>query len=142
MNKKKTSTHRQHHKKTQCLYCNQFTLFKEKGSVRISVARLIEWDTIICGSFCSLDCAIKYLQEAQEKKRKKQGSLRNEIVHLVNYIGDSSTACGEDVDDVKSRKEELTNSPNRATCEKCLDDYKLNIEDWKKRFCGLEDNGS
>lgn len=69
---RKTTVHAHHNRKTQCAYCNQFTLFKEKGYVRIDVARLIDWSTIISGSFCSLACAIKYLQEAQEKEKKKR----------------------------------------------------------------------
>lgn len=76
---KRTTVHRQHNRRTQCSYCHQYFLLKEEGVIRISVDRLIDWDAIINGRFCTFECAIKYLQEAEEKRKKKHGILTAEV---------------------------------------------------------------
>ncbi len=69
---KKTTVYREHNRKTQCEYCKQYTLIKYNGSIRIIIDRLVDRLAIIKGTFCSLDCAIQYLQELKDKTSKWQ----------------------------------------------------------------------
>lgn len=71
----KTLTHRQHHKRTQCLICKEFFLPQDTGYVKVIVGRLIDRDAIISGFFCSLECAKKFIEDEEKKKVPKINSL-------------------------------------------------------------------
>lgn len=102
-----TIVHRTHNKRTKCSYCNELTLFKDKGIIKISISRLLEWNAIINGRFCSLDCAIKYLQEARKKKILAENPITIEDCQRCKRFNDNPEVCFDfpEINIIEARKQ-------------------------------------
>ena len=56
-------TRKQHQKRQKCYQCHKLFIAYETGSVKIVIDRLIDEKAIIKTRFCSINCAVEYINK-------------------------------------------------------------------------------